>query len=154
MKKLLILMAALLLTGCEQENILSDDGAAGDVFKKKPQTTLTDKSKITGLWESNSFVDGSMTQKIRMQFDENQEKVVLGSECKFADGATLYVQVEASAIFENGGAEVTDSDQDSATKQNGVIKYECFASLTPQTFKIGLNGKITVENFILNKIAD
>ncbi len=153
MKKLCILISAVLfLSACEQENLVDTDGNA-DIFKEKPQAT-TDKTKITGLWESYGVFDGTMSQKVRIRFDQKQEKVTLGSECKYTDGTTLYAQVEAPAVFKNNGAEITAADQDYSAKQNGSIKYECFASLVPVFLKIGLNGKINLEDFTLGKIAD
>lgn len=154
MKAIAILFLTLLfVTACEQENLIETEGG-GDIFKDKPQQPSTDKTKITGLWESNGYYNGNMTQKIRMRFNETEESVILASECKYMDGATLYAQVEVEAVFKNNGAEVTSSDQDYQTKQNGKMKYECYASLAPTFFKIGLNGKINVEGFALLKIAD
>jgi hypothetical protein len=153
LKKLFVLMVAfLLMSSCKQENLIDTDSSGG-IFKEKPQAD-TDKTKIAGLWESNGFFDGTMTQKVRIRFDQNQEKVVLGSECKYLDGQTLYAQVEAPAVFKNNGAEITAADQDYASKQAGSIKYECFANVVPVFLKIGLNGKINLEGFTLVKIAD
>ncbi len=153
MKKLLILATAILfLIACGEENLIDTEGST-DVFKEKPQATV-DKTKISGLWESSPVYDGTMNQKIRIRFNENQEKVVLGSECKYNDGTTLYAQVEVPADFRDNGAEVIAADQDYQTKQNGSIKYECFANLTRMFFKIGLNGKINIDGFLLSKIAD
>jgi hypothetical protein len=146
------MLAFVFVGACKQENLIGTD-SSDDIFKEKPQP-VNDKTKIAGLWESNGFFDGAMTQKIRIRFDESQEKVILASECKYMDGATLYAQVEAPAVFKNKGAEITAADQDSTTKQNGKIKYECFASLVPVFLKIGLNGKIKIEDFTLGKIAD
>ncbi len=153
MRKLCIFMSAVLFLGaCEQENLVDADGNS-DIFKEKPQATI-DKTKITGLWESNGIFDGAMSQKVRIRFAQKQEKVTLGSECKYTDGTTLYAQVEAPAVFKNNGAEITAADQDYTAKQNGNIKYDCFASVVPVFLKIGLNGKINLEDFTLVKIAD
>ena len=153
MRIFLVLMTAFFfISACEQENLVEADGG-GDIFKEKPQPS-TDKTKIVGLWESNGYFDGNMTQKIRIRFDEDQEKVIRGSECRYVDGASLYAQVEAPAVYKDNVANVTAADQDYETKQNGKIKYECFASLAPTQFKIGLNGKINIEGFALSKIAD
>ena len=153
LKKLFVFATALLLmNACKQENLI-DTGSSGGIFNEKPQTDA-DKTKIAGLWESGGAYDGSMTQKIRIRFDENQEKVTLGSECKYNDGTILYAQVEAPATFKNNGAEIMAADQDYASKQAGAIKYECFANIVPVFLKIGLNGKINLEGFTLGKIAN
>lgn len=156
MKKFLILMTALLcFSACKQEELIDTDadGSNGGLFKEKPETDV-DKSKINGLWEAFVFSDSQMSQKSRIRFNEEKANVTLASECKYFDGTTLYIQVEAVAVYKNFGAEIANPEQDYKKELKNGATYECFASIPAGFLKISLNGKINLDGAAFNKIAD
>ncbi len=156
MKKFFILMIALLcFSACKQEELIDADadGSNGGLFKVKPETDV-DKSKINGLWEAFVFSDAQMSQKSRILFDEKEEKVSMASECKYFDGNTLYIQVEAAAVFKNFGTDIANAEQDYKKELKNGITYECFASIPAGFLKMSLNGKINLDGAAFSKIAD
>lgn len=113
------------LTGCAGSDGSSVDGAGSnyDGYFATPSGTSTPDS-IFGLW-GGATEQGPATLDLRMRIEET--RVSFANRCKFADGSTITVGLEAAARVSNDKFQVLESKNQKASLGDKT----CTAQSTP-----------------------